>query len=57
MPIRKSRVLDRTFIYTATSRAEVQVILVGDIDAVKQAVALPPKAFGRQVGLGEMLIT
>lgn len=56
VPVRKSRVLDRTFIYTATSRAEVQVILVGNIDAVKEAVALPPKAFGRQVGLGEMLI-
>jgi exodeoxyribonuclease V alpha subunit len=56
VPVRKSRVLDRTFIYTATSRAEVQVILVGDIEAVREAVALPPKAFGRQVGLGDMLI-
>ncbi|WP_330207351.1 AAA family ATPase [Pseudomonas sp. AM14(2022)] len=56
VPVRKSRVLDRTFIYTATSRAEVQVILVGDIEAVKEAVALPPKAFSRQVGLSQMLI-
>lgn len=56
VPVRKSRLLDRTFIYTAMTRAEVQVILVGDMEAVKAAVALPPKAFGRQVGLGEMLI-
>ena len=56
VPVRKSRVLDRTFIYTAASRAQVQVIMVGDMDAVEEAVALPPRAFGRQVGLGEMLI-
>lgn len=55
VPVRKSLVLDRTFVYTATSRAEIQVILVGDIDAVRRAVALAPRAFGRQVGLGEML--
>lgn len=57
VPLRKSRVLDRTLIYTAVTRAKVQVILVGDVDAVKEAVALLPKAFGRQIGLGEMLIT
>jgi hypothetical protein len=32
------------------------VIPVGSIDAVKEAVGLPLKAFGRQVGLDEMLI-
>ena len=56
VPVRKSRVLDRTFIYTAVTRAQVQVILVGNEDAVKKAVALPPKAFGRQVALRSMLI-
>jgi exodeoxyribonuclease V alpha subunit len=56
VPVRKSRVLDRTFVYTATSRAQIQVILVGDIDAVKEAISLPPKAFGRQVGFGEMIL-
>jgi exodeoxyribonuclease V alpha subunit len=55
VPVRKSRLLDRTFIYTAVTRAQVQVILVGNEDAVREAVALPPKAFGRQVGLSEML--
>ncbi|MEE4679876.1 ATP-dependent RecD-like DNA helicase [Pseudomonas alliivorans] len=56
VPVRKSLLLDRTFVYTATSRAQAQVILVGDLDAVKNAVALPPKAFDRQVGLGEMIL-
>lgn len=56
VPVRKSRVLDRTFIYTAVTRAQVQVILVGDVEAVKKAVALPPKAFGRHVALRSMLI-
>lgn len=55
VPVRKSRVLDRTFVYTAVTRAQMQVILVGNADAVREAVALPPKAFGRQVGLTEML--
>lgn len=55
VPVRKSRLLDRTFIYTAVTRAQVQVILVGNEDAVREAVARPPKAFGRQVGLNEML--
>ncbi len=56
VPVRKSRVLDRTFIYTAVTRAQVQVILVGHLAAVQEAVALPPKAFGRQVALRSMLI-
>lgn len=55
VPIRKSRVLDRTFIYTAITRAQKQVILVGDVQAAQTAVELPPKAFSRQVGLDRML--
>ncbi len=57
VPVRKSRVLDRTFVYTAVTRAQVQVILVGDEEAVKKAVELPPKAFGRRVALRSMLRT
>lgn len=55
IPVRKSRILDRTFVYTAATRAQVQVILVGDIDAVREAIRLPPKAFSRQVGLPALL--
>ncbi|KPW89485.1 MULTISPECIES: ATP-dependent DNA helicase [Pseudomonas] len=55
VPVRKSRILDRTFIYTAATRAQVQVILVGDIEAVREAIKLPPKAFSRRVGLRSIL--
>ncbi|KPZ14902.1 putative ATP-dependent exoDNAse, alpha subunit [Pseudomonas amygdali pv. ulmi] len=55
VPVVKSKVLDRTFAYTALTRAQIQVIFVGDVDAVKEAVALPPRAFSRQVGLKAML--
>ncbi|MNX87275.1 ATP-dependent RecD-like DNA helicase [compost metagenome] len=55
IPVRKSRILDRTFVYTAATRAQVQVIFVGDIEAVEEAIALPPKAFSRQVGLRALL--
>ena len=55
VPIRKSRVLDRTFVYTAITRAKRQVILVGDEQAAKAAVKALPKAFKRKVGLKMML--
>lgn len=57
VPIRRSRVLDRTLLYTAVTRAQVQVILVGDGEAIKTAIEQAPKAFSRNVGLGEMLMT
>tara|TARA_R110001583_G_scaffold66746_3_gene191485 strand:+ start:7137 stop:9422 length:2286 start_codon:yes stop_codon:yes gene_type:complete len=55
VPIRKSRVLDRTFLYTAITRAKQQVILLGDEAAARAAVEAPPNAFKRQVGLEAML--
>lgn len=55
IPVRRSRILDRTFVYTAATRAQVQVIFVGDIGAVEEAITLPPKAFSRQVGLRALL--
>ncbi|MCF5711036.1 AAA family ATPase [Pseudomonas tremae] len=55
IPVRYSRILDRTFVYTAVTRAQVQVILIGDIRAIQAAIRLPPKAFSRQVGLSALL--
>ncbi|NNA21241.1 AAA family ATPase [Pseudomonas lundensis] len=55
IPVRQSRILDRTFIYTAATRAQTQVIFVGDLRAVEEAIVLPPKAFSRQVGLRALL--
>ncbi|WP_454741269.1 ATP-dependent DNA helicase [Cupriavidus necator] len=51
IPITKSRLLDRTLLYTAITRAQTQVILVGDIEAARGAVLAPPKARGRKVAL------
>jgi exodeoxyribonuclease V alpha subunit len=46
-----SRLLDRTLLYTAVTRARRQVILVGDDAAARDAVARPPRALNRQVAL------
>ena len=55
VPVRHSRLLDRTLLYTAITRAQKQVILVGDVAAAKAAVEAPPHASLRQVALGSML--
>lgn len=46
-----SRMLDRTLVYTAITRAQSQVIIVGDEQAVRAAVEAPPHAELRNVGL------
>ncbi len=48
--------LDRTFVYTAITRAQVQVILLGDLNAAENAVGLLPKAFSRRVALPDLLL-
>lgn len=55
VPVRHSRLLDRTLLYTAITRAQRQVILVGDVAAAQAAVEAPPYASLRQVALGSML--
>lgn len=55
IPVIRSRLLDRTLLYTAVTRAEQQVILVGDLAAAKVAVEAPPHAAGRHVALGSLL--
>ena len=55
VPVRHSRLLDRTLLYTAITRAQTQVIMVGDVAAAKSAVEAPPHASLRQVALGSML--
>ncbi len=51
IPVSDSRLLDRTLLYTALTRAQHQVILVGDVDAARRAILAPPRAHSRQVGL------
>jgi exodeoxyribonuclease V alpha subunit len=51
VPLTGNRLLDRTLVYTAVTRAQQQVLLVGDESAVKDAVKREPRAQSRQVAL------
>ena len=51
IPVTASRLLDRTLLYTALTRAQTQVILIGDIDSARRAVESSPRATQRNVAL------
>lgn len=51
VPIRQSRLLDRTLLYTAVTRAARQVIFVGDKVAFEMAVTMPPAVDQRETTL------
>ena len=51
IPVTGHRLLDRTLVYTALTRAQRQVLLVGDEAAARAAVQAPPRASTREVGL------
>jgi exodeoxyribonuclease V alpha subunit len=55
VPIRKSRLLDQTLIYTAVTRGVEQVVLVGDREAALAAIQAPASATLRYVSLPKML--
>lgn len=51
VPLTGHRLLDRTMVYTAITRAQRQVLLVGDLVAARRAVESLPRANRRQVAL------
>lgn len=51
VPLTGSRLLDRTLVYTAVTRAQQQVVLVGDQEAARRAVQAPPRVHSRKVAL------
>lgn len=55
VPLTGHRLLDRTLVYTAVTRAQRQVLLVGDEAAAKAAVEGLPRAQARQVALDLIL--
>lgn len=57
VPITSSRLLDRTLIYTAITRAQEQVILVGDGNVLRRAVECLPRSYERHVALDSFLRT
>ena len=50
VPVTRSRLLDRTLIYTALTRGIEQVVFIGDKDAFERAIVAAPHSQGRQVG-------
>ncbi|MDP9010774.1 MAG: ATP-dependent RecD-like DNA helicase [Pseudomonadota bacterium] len=50
-----NRLLDRTLLYTAATRAQRQVILVGNEAAARHATSSQPRAAGRRVNLDKAL--
>jgi exodeoxyribonuclease V alpha subunit len=55
VPICRSRLLDRTLIYTAVTRGIHQVVLLGDMSAAKSAVEELPRAWLRQIGFSTIM--
>lgn len=51
IPVTRNRLLDRTLVYTALTRAIEQVVFLGDRQAFNHAVLNPPSASQRKVGL------
>jgi exodeoxyribonuclease V alpha subunit len=46
----KSRLLDRTLIYTALTRGMEQVVFIGDRHAFNASITAPPRSHERLVG-------
>lgn len=51
----RNRLLDRTLIYTAITRARTKVVIIGDLAAAKSAVEAPSKYTERTVALSDFL--
>jgi exodeoxyribonuclease V alpha subunit len=50
MPVIRSRLLDRSLIYTGLTRGVEQVVLIGDREAFNRVVKEPPTSHNRKVG-------
>ena len=55
VPVYRSRILDRTLIYTAATRASEQVVFVGDRNVFDAAVATAPRNLRRDITLASRL--
>lgn len=55
IPVKKSRLLDHSMLYTAVTRGVEQVVLVGDVDAAVAAIQAPSNANRRCVMLPRLL--
>ena len=55
IPVYRSKILDRNLLYTAVTRAQSQVVLVGDREAYEMAIRNPPNPSRRQTAMGTHL--
>jgi len=55
VPVFKSRILDRTLLYTAVTRAQFQVVMIGDREAFEHAVVNPPSPSRRETAMATHL--
>ena len=55
IPVFRNRILDRTLLYTAITRAKEQVVLIGDRAAFEKAIVEPPAPSLRQTGIAAHL--
>ena len=55
VPITASRLLDRSLLYTAVTRAQHKLLLLGDEPAARMAVSRPPKSKRRHTALSHHL--
>lgn len=55
IPVYYSKLLERTLLYTAVTRAQLQVVLVGDRRAYEEAITNPPNPSLRQTAIGTHL--
>jgi len=55
VPVVKEPLMDKSLLYTAVTRGVEQVVLVGDIEAAREAVKNGAAADKRTVGLGHLL--
>ncbi|OMQ43644.1 hypothetical protein BKP54_16580 [Ensifer sp. 1H6] len=51
IPVVRSRLLDRTMLYTAITRGIETVVLVGDRDLINEIVAAAPTSLARNTAL------
>ncbi|MBY5363710.1 ATP-binding domain-containing protein [Rhizobium leguminosarum] len=52
IPVVPSKLMDRTMLYTAITRAVETVVLVGEADHINEVIALVPRALERHHTLG-----
>ena len=55
IPVFENRILDRTLLYTAITRAKEQVVLIGDRAAFEKAIVEPPAPSLRETGIAAHL--